>query len=80
LTSQGKPTRRAKLAYFLHIKGISDASLEDFVERDLENVVELFQVFNDGTHGTAGKFDLGQLRAIKKRVENAMNFLGRIIR
>ena len=52
--------------------------LEDFVENDMKNVVELFEVFNEGTHGTAGTFDLGQLRAVRKRVEDGIMFLSRI--
>ncbi len=61
---QGKPTRRA----------------EGFVESDLNNVMSLFEIFNEGTHGTAGIFDLHQLSAIKRRVEDAIRFLYRVIR
>ena len=30
------------------------ASLEQFVEDDIENIVQLFNVFNRDTHGAAG--------------------------
>jgi hypothetical protein len=50
------------------------------VDDDLENVIELFRDFNDGTHGSAGRFDLPQLAAIKKRVEDAILFLHRVVR
>lgn len=79
-TDKGRPTRRAKVQFFLHRKGLFDEDLEEFVERDLENVVELFAIFNAGTHGSAGKFDLPQLAAIKQRVEDAIRFLHQIIR
>lgn len=76
----GKPTRRAKIQFFLQRKGMLDQDIEDFVEGDLDNVVSLFSVFNEGTHGTAGTFDLHQLSVIKRRVEDAIHFLYRIIR
>ena len=50
-------------------------SLEQFVEDDIENIVQLFNVFNKGTHGAAGTFDLPQLGAVRKRVENGIMFL-----
>ena len=54
-------------------------SLEQFVEDDIENIVQLFNVFNKGTHGAAGTFDLPQLGAVRKRVENGIMFLTEII-
>ncbi|MCC6736458.1 MAG: hypothetical protein IT534_10080, partial [Bauldia sp.] len=74
-TPRGTPTRRAKIRFFLRRKGLDDSNLEDFVESDMENVVDLFQIFNDGTHGSAGKFTLVQLQAIRKRVEDGVLFL-----
>ena len=53
--------------------------LEAFVEADMNNVVDLFQVFNEGTHGSAGKFGLAQLRMIRKRVEDAIMFLSGLV-
>lgn len=78
-TNQGKPTRRAKIQYFLAGKGMADDELEEFVEQDMENIIQLFRVFNDGTHGSAGRFDLKQLAAIKKRVEDGILFLSTLI-
>jgi len=77
--SSGVPSRRAKIRYFLHQRELADEALEDFVEEDLENVVQLFRTFNDGTHGSSGRFTHAQLVAIKKRVEGAVNFLWHII-
>ena len=73
------PTRRAKIKFFLHHKGMTDNALEDFVEKDVNNILELFRVFNDGTHGSAGKFDLPQLTKIRKRVEDGIMFLAQIV-
>lgn len=77
-TEQGKPTRRARVRYFLHRKGWGDDILEEFIVQDVQNVVDLFDVLNDGTHGSAGKFDLLQLNAIRKRVEDGVMFLSRV--
>ncbi len=75
----GAPSRRAKIRYFLHQRELADEALENFVEEDLENVVQLFRTFNDGTHGSSGRFTHAQLVAIKKRVEGAVTFLWHII-
>lgn len=79
VTPQGKPTRRAKIRFFFHRQGIVDDAVTTFVDDDLENVVQLFRVFNDGTHGSSGKFNHAQLVAIRGRVENAVSFLWGII-
>ena len=78
-TPQGKPTRRAKIRYFLHQKEINQAELEAFVETDMNNVVDLFEVFNKGTHGPAGTFGLGHLQVVRKRVEDAIMFLSGLV-
>lgn len=78
-TDHGKPTRRSKIKFFLHRKGIEIDVLEEFVEKDMDNIVELFRVFNDATHGSAGKFSLYQLSTIKRRVEDGITFLTQLI-
>lgn len=78
-TDQGKPTRRAKIKFFLHQKGMNYDALENFVEQDIENIVQLFGVFNAGTHGSAGKFDLLTLSSIKRRVEDGIIFLSSLV-
>ncbi len=78
-TDQGKPTRRSKIRYFLYRRGLNDSYLEEFVEQDMENIVQLFRVFNDGTHGSAGTFTYPQLVSIKRRVEDGISFLANII-
>ena len=78
-TPDGSPTRRSKIRYFLARRDMAAESLEQFVEDDIENIVQLFNVFNKGTHGAAGTFDLPQLGAVRKRVENGIMFLTEII-
>jgi hypothetical protein len=74
-TDKGVPTRRAKVRYLLSRKGITETSIEDLVEDDMDNVLALFRTFNDGTHGHAGRFTITQLNAIRIRVESAIGFI-----
>lgn len=74
-TDKGVPTRRAKVSYLLHRKGIDDESIESLVEEDMDNVLTLFRDFNNGTHGHAGRFTITQLNAIRIRVESAIGFI-----
>ena len=78
-TSDGRPTRRAKVRYFLWRSHLIDDALEEFAEQDINNVMQLFREFNDGTHGSPGHFSMLHLTAIKKRVEDAVAFLWQII-
>lgn len=55
-----------------------DVDVEDFVAKDIDNVVELFDVFNKGTHGSAGTFTLDQLSTVRIRVEDGITFLTEI--
>jgi hypothetical protein len=79
-TQQGTPSRRAKIRYFLHRRGMNQDELKAFVDTDISNVIELFGIFNEGTHGSAGTFNLAQLQAVRKRVEDGLVFLSRLIR
>jgi hypothetical protein len=76
----GSPIRRAKIGYLLSKRGADHESLREFVETDVDDVMKLFRVFNDATHGDAGVFDLNALRALKQRVEGAIKFLSAIVR
>lgn len=75
LTSDGRTTRRSKIQFMLARGGLTDEALQAFVEHDVENILELFRVFNDGTHGSAGKFGASQLSLMKTRVEDGLKFL-----
>lgn len=76
----GRPTRRAKLAYSLVRSGRASDELAAFADADVNEVIELFRVFNDGTHGEAGVFDHQHLRLIQGRVEGAITFIHALLR
>lgn len=71
------PTRRAKIAYLMAKKGLGDDSAQ-FADDDISNILELFHVLSDGTHGVAGKYTMDYLRVVKKRVEDGISFLCQI--
>jgi phage-related tail protein len=59
-TERGVPTRKAKIKYLLVRAGVYTETAVDFVDEDVKNVLQLFRVFNDGTHGSSGRFALGK--------------------
>lgn len=77
-TQDGKITRRSRIRFCLRRSRLYVDELEEFVERDIDNVLALFGEFNSGTHGTAGQFSLAQLQTLKTRVEDAVTFVLRI--
>lgn len=79
-TQQGRPTRRSKISYCLATSNTTDEGLAEFVDRDIDNIIELFDVLNQGTHGPAGTFEFSHPTGIKKRVEDGIRFLSRIVR
>ena len=79
-TEHGKPTRRSKVNFLLRGRSITEPVAGDFVEQDIDSVIELFEVFNKATHGSAGKYGIRQLFAIKRRVEDGIRFLSRLSR
>lgn len=78
-TQDGKITRRARIRFCLQRNGHDLDGLADFVEADMDNVLALFAEFNSGTHGSAGRFTLQQLRMLKQRVEDAVLFVLRLL-
>ncbi|MFK4088785.1 hypothetical protein ACI2LF_32020 [Kribbella sp. NPDC020789] len=72
--------RREKIGYLLDLNGAGYETLGDFVEQDVNDVMNLFSQFNKGTHGTAGNFSIADLRAIKHRVESSIRFLSTLVR
>ena len=75
----GSPNRRSRIEFLLLRSNNDKVPLVDFVEEDINDVLKLFQTFNDGTHGSAGRFSIDQLTMIKTRVEHAIEFLWRVI-
>ncbi len=76
----GKPVRRAKIGYLLARTDADYDSLREFVNTDVDDVVQLISLFSDATHGEAGVFDLPALQALKQRVEGAIRLLSAIVR
>lgn len=74
-TKNGTVTRRDKIKFLLYNKGVNESDIEDFVHTDIENILSLLYELNGGTHGNVGKYSINQLKSIKKRVENGLNFL-----
>ena len=79
-TRQGFPTRRSKLRFLLRRQGNANDALENFADVNIADVVNLFQVLNTGAHGSAGEYSTSQLRTIKTRVEDAIEFICAIAR
>ena len=79
VTERRTPTRRAKVHYCLDRSGLGNVLLESFVEDNIKDLAVLFDDLNSGAHGSAGKFTLDQLTAIKGRVEDAIDFMCQIV-
>lgn len=73
-TDRGNATRREKIKYMMRETPMDDSVIA-FAEADITNILELFHVLSDGTHGAAGKYEYQQLLLVKKRVEQGINFL-----
>lgn len=77
-TQQGTPSRRAKIRYLLKLKGADTPEMLGFVEKDIDDILQLFPVFNKATHGAAGTLSFSSLKALKQRVEGGIMFLATI--
>ena len=73
-TDRGNATRREKIKYMMREYSMDD-SVMSFAEADITNILELFHVLSDGTHGAAGRYEFQQLLQVKKRVEQGIVFL-----
>lgn len=73
-TDRGNATRKEKIRYMMRNKDMESCVIE-FADADITNILELFHVLSDGTHGAAGKYDFSKLLQVKKRVEQGINFL-----
>lgn len=73
-TAQGNATRREKIRYMMRNADM-DNSVIEFADANIQNILELFHVLSDGTHGAAGRYDFNKLIQVKKRVEQGINFL-----
>lgn len=73
-TSRGNATRKEKIKYMMRNKSMEPCVI-DFADADITNILELFHVLSDGTHGAAGKYAFSKLLQVKKRVEQGISFL-----
>ena len=78
-TDRGNATRKSKIKYFLYKKGIDIKNADEFIDNDIDNILELYHILSNGTRGEAGRYSISQLKAIKKRVEDGINFLCSIV-
>ena len=78
-TKLGNATRKEKIRYMMRDKGL-DKSVAEFADADIDNILELFHILSDGTHGPAGRHSMGKLMQVKRRVEQGINFLCTISR
>lgn len=79
-TPNGGVSRRAKIHYCMARSGNGIAEMVEFVDADIDGVIALFDDFNHGTHGPAGRFPMSELMVLKERVERAVKFIHRLIR
>ncbi len=77
-TKSGAPTRKSKIQYILHKSGLDIEEAITFVDENVKNILKLFSIFNEGTHGRSGKFSISQLSAIRKRVEDGIIYIQQI--
>lgn len=73
-TDRGNATRKEKIRFMMRDSGL-DESVVDFADSDIENILQLFRVLSDGTHGKAGRYTYQELMQIRRRVEHGINFL-----
>ena len=72
------PSRRSKIQYLLKRKGANSPEMLGFVEQDIDDILQSFKVFNEATHGAAGKHGLAKLQNIRRRVEGGIMFLAAV--
>lgn len=77
-TQQGTPSRRAKIRFLLKRKEADSPEMVGFVEKDIDDILQLFPVFNKATHGAAGTITFSSLVSLRKRVEGGIMFLATI--
>jgi len=73
-TDRGNATRKEKIKYMMR-NFCFDNCVVDFTDSNIENILQLFHVLSNATHGEAGRYEMSKLRQVKKRVEQGINFL-----
>ncbi|ARV57399.1 hypothetical protein BZZ01_01035 [Nostocales cyanobacterium HT-58-2] len=70
---RGKPTRRARLLYICH--SLNHEPFSDFIEKDIDAVLEFLKLFQRGTHEIIPKYTDFQLKMMLIRMESVLRFL-----
>ena len=65
---QGKPTRKARIEYILRTK-YSSSALLDIVDKDIVAMLEMFNLFQKGTHSVVKTLSDKELKFILKRTK-----------
>jgi hypothetical protein len=71
--ANGRPTRKSRLIFIC--RNLQGGDYEKFLIKDIAAMLELIDLFQQGTHGIEPDFTEIQLRALKFRVESALRFL-----
>lgn len=69
----GNPTRRARLNYIC--RNINNGKLEEFVEKDIVELLSFLDLFQDCTHEIKSGITENQLVAMQCRAESAIKYL-----
>jgi hypothetical protein len=70
---KGKPTRKARMLYIC--RNINHPPFSDFVSKDIQTVIALFDLFQRGTHEMRSEFTDAQLLAMRLRAEYSIRFI-----
>ncbi|MDB5004389.1 MAG: hypothetical protein JWQ34_2614 [Mucilaginibacter sp.] len=71
--TNGRSTRKARLVYIC--RNIQGGAYQKFLAKDIAGMLELIDLFQQGTHGIEPDFTEQQLHALRFRVESALRFL-----
>lgn len=70
---RGKPTRRARLRYIC--RSLKHGPFSDFIEKDIDAVLEFLKAFQQGTHGITHPYTDHQVKMMRVRMESTLRFL-----
>jgi hypothetical protein len=70
---EGKPTRRARLLYVCRV--LNHEPFSKFVDKDIDAVLEFFELFQQGTHKVTSRFTDLQLAIMLVRMESTLRFI-----
>ncbi len=70
---RGRPTRRARLLYICRL--FNHEPFSNFLEKDIDTVLEFLNLFQRGTHEIIPKYTDSQLKIMLIRMESTLRFL-----